>query len=63
MPPQRIAPPPSALPGSLAAVLPRMPISALLLRSYQRESDEAMRMAKEAGLPIRADYRFQTQPA
>ena len=35
-----------------------MPVSALLIQAFKRESDEAMRMAIDAMVPIQAGYRF-----
>ncbi len=59
MPTHRIAPPPSPLPREVAAVLPPMPVSALLIRAFQRESDEAILMAIDCGVSVSAAYKFR----
>ena len=58
MPPHPIAPPRLPNASEVAAMLPPMPVSSMLVMSYRRESDEAMRLALDCGVPINAAYRF-----
>lgn len=60
MPSHPIAPPRLPSSAEVAAMLPPMRVSPSLAMSYLRESDEAMRLALDCGVPINAAYRFLT---
>lgn len=46
--------------GEMASLLPPMPVPEIMYQAVKFKSDQAMRMALDAGLPISASYRFDS---